>query len=232
MFGASFDRKKSWGPVTAVLLSFMAYKIPEVLVAAAVPVLMPLLGQNQNVRSLVLYGLFEALTLAVLYLLVNFYGQKFKDLGLGSFKPSYVAKAFLGFCSYFVLTAIVMTSVARFIVIPDQEQKTGFLQPTGIEALLAFIALIIVVPITEELLFRGFLFKGIRTKYSFPVTAIVVSLLFAVAHGQLNVGLDVFSLSLVLCYLREKTGSLWPGILVHGLKNAVAFFMLFIYNVH
>lgn len=232
MSGDSSKPKKNWGPIAAVLLGFLAYKVPEALVAAAAPTLLPILGQNQNVRSLVLYGTFEALTLATLYLLVNFYGKRFVDLGLGAFKLNYIAKAFLGFCSYFVLTAIVMTAVAHLVTIPDQQQQTGFLQPTGFEAMLAFIALIIVVPIAEELLFRGFIFKGIRSSFSFPVTAIVVSILFAAAHGQLNVGLDVFSLSLVLCYLREKTGSLWPGILVHGLKNAVAFFMLFIYNVH
>ena len=40
--------------------------------------------------------------------------------------------------------------------------------------------------------------------------------------------LDTFTLSMVLCYLRQETDSLWPGILLHALKNCIAFITLFV----
>jgi membrane protease YdiL (CAAX protease family) len=44
--------------------------------------------------------------------------------------------------------------------------------------------------------------------------------------------LDTFTLSLVLCYLRQKTDSLWPGIMLHALKNGLAFMSLFLIAAH
>jgi membrane protease YdiL (CAAX protease family) len=60
------------------------------------------------------------------------------------------------------------------------------------------------------------------------VAIVITSALFGFIHGQWNVGIDVFALSVVLCSLREITGSIWAGILLHMLKNSVAFFIIFI----
>jgi membrane protease YdiL (CAAX protease family) len=54
-----------------------------------------------------------------------------------------------------------------------------------------------------------------------------VSALFGLAHMQWNVAIDVFVLSMVACYLRELTGSIWAGIILHCLKNLIAFIALF-----
>jgi len=49
------------------------------------------------------------------------------------------------------------------------------------------------------------------------------------AAGPLYIAaLDTFILSLVLIYLREKTGSLWASITLHAVKNGVAFMALFV----
>jgi len=91
-------------------------------------------------------------------------------------------------------------------------------------------------PLVEETVFRGFVFAGLRNKLKFVWAALATSALFASAHLQIGNGqpllwvaaLDTFTLSLVLCYLREKTDSLWPGILLHALKNGIAFLSLFV----
>jgi membrane protease YdiL (CAAX protease family) len=43
-----------------------------------------------------------------------------------------------------------------------------------------------------------------------------------------NVALDVFILSIVMCGLREMTGSIWAGVVLHMMKNGLAFYLLFI----
>ena len=65
--------------------------------------------------------------------------------------------------------------------------------------------------------------------------AIVTSLIFASAHlpegvgGLLWVGfIDTFILSMVLVYLREKTNGLYSGMMLHALKNGVAFYVLYL----
>lgn len=112
----------------------------------------------------------------------------------------------------------------------DQVQEVGFRDiHISVEYIVAFIALVIIPPIAEEMLFRGYVFSRLRAKMGFVSTAIVTSLLFGVVHLQWNVGVDVFALSLVLCYLREYTGRIWAGVALHMIKNGVAFVLLFLY---
>ena len=60
---------------------------------------------------------------------------------------------------------------------------------------------------------------------------VVVSGLFGYVHGQLNVGIDVAMLSVVLVALRHTTGTIWPGILIHMVKNTIAFLAMFVFMV-
>lgn len=131
----------------------------------------------------------------------------------------------------YMLASITASVIALYLpwVDVDQPQDVGFTDITQpLEYLLAFIALVILPPIAEEILFRGYLFGRLRTYTGFWTTTTIVSVLFGAIHGQWNVAIDTFILSLFLCYLREKTGSLWPSIVLHGIKNGLAYFLLFI----
>lgn len=59
--------------------------------------------------------------------------------------------------------------------------------------------------------------------------AVFSSMLFALAHGQWNVAIDTFILSFALIWVFEKTGSIWASVLLHALKNLIAFGAIFIY---
>lgn len=147
-------------------------------------------------------------------------------------KIKYIGFSLAGYVVYFILTALL--ALAAKSLFPgfnaDQVQQTGFKDLSGsFEYILAFLGLVIIPPIVEEMLFRGYLFTQIRRRVNFWWTAFVVSLVFGLAHQQLNIGLDVFALSLVLCYLREKTGTIWAGVLLHMIKNGVAFTVLFLH---
>lgn len=137
-----------------------------------------------------------------------------------------------GYGVYFVLTialSILIHSVwSGFDA--EQVQEVGFdnLHVVG-EYLLAFIALVIIPPIAEEMLFRGYVYSRLREKTGFIASTLVTSLLFGIVHLQWNVGIDVFALSLVLCYLRERTGHIWAGVVLHMIKNGIAFTLLFVY---
>jgi len=137
----------------------------------------------------------------------------------------------LVWAAYFITSNL--TTVAATFIIPgfdvSEVQDVGFSNLTNINELaLAFIALVILAPIAEELLFRGYLFGKLRALSGFWPSAIITSLVFGIAHMQWNVGIDVFVLSIFLCYLREKSGSVWSGVLLHGFKNSIAYFILFV----
>ncbi len=136
-----------------------------------------------------------------------------------------------GMIVYLILTTIVTVISTQLLTFVDyaEKQETGFAQiASQPEYLIAFISLVIVAPIAEEILFRGYLFGKLRKYVSLWVAILITSLLFAIVHFQWNVGIDVFVLSIVLCLLRVYSGSLWPAILLHMLKNGVAFYFLFI----
>ena len=139
--------------------------------------------------------------------------------------------AIIGFLGYLAMTVVVSYSLKKLFPSIDleQTQDLGFTTVYGLERLLAFIMLVLVAPIVEELIFRGLLQTKLK-KSKMPVwlVVLVVSFVFALAHGQLNVAIDVFVLGIMLSVLREKTESIWSSVLVHIMKNFLAFYVLFV----
>lgn len=85
-----------------------------------------------------------------------------------------------------------------------------------------FVVVAIVAPLVEEYIFRGLGF-GLVSSVAGPTVAIVVTALaFGLAHG-LVVALPVLALfGAILAWLRWKTDSLYPPMLLHGIFNAGA----------
>lgn len=146
-----------------------------------------------------------------------------RDLGLG----------LVGVLAAFAGSVLLLWLSQRFMpwVDIEQTQDLGVASMSfGSELALAFIVFVVVGPFIEELIFRGYFYGKLRETGLTPwLTALVVSALFGLAHWQWNVGLDVFVLSLVMCYMREKTGAIWAGVLMHMIKNGIAFYFVFIY---
>ncbi len=152
---------------------------------------------------------------------------------IGYSKPSrpWAKKWFVSVVTY-VLISTALVALASWLLPhfnSNQAQDVGLSGSYSLGLkIIGFVSLVILTPIFEETMFRGVLFKGLRRSMSFYPALIVTSLLFALAHGQLNVAIDTFALGLLLGYLTEKTGSIVPSILLHALKNSVAFIILFV----
>ncbi len=81
-----------------------------------------------------------------------------------------------------------------------------------------------IAPMAEELFFRGFVFGALR-RFGFPVAALVTGLLFGAAHvasAPIGYIVPLAVLGVILCGVYERTGSLYPGMALHSLNNAVA----------
>ena len=119
-----------------------------------------------------------------------------------------------GYIVYAVVSAITLWGVSTVLPFIDltQQQDVGFAGITqGFEYTLAFLSLVVIAPVAEEILFRGYLFGKLRKRFSLWISILITSLLFAIVHFAWNVGFDVFVLSIVLCLLRVMTGSLWAS---------------------
>lgn len=136
----------------------------------------------------------------------------------------------LAFCIYALVVSIVVGVATQIPGYPaDQAQEIGFRAfGSRMDNMLAFITLVVLAPIAEEALFRGYLYGKLKNHAPGVIAAVITSVLFGIVHGQLNVAVDVFVLSMVLCGLRSLTGSIWAGVLVHMIKNGIAYYLLFI----
>jgi len=130
----------------------------------------------------------------------------------------------------FAAGALTMLMMA---ILPDvnweQAQEVGY---HGLyrmqDFIMAFICLVVLAPLCEEIIFRGWLYGKLRFRMPALPAILIVSVLFGIMHGQWNVGVTVFAMSLGMCVLREFTGTIWAGVLLHMIKNGIAFYFLFV----
>jgi hypothetical protein len=177
----------------------------------------------------------EGLAVTLVLRTIRTRGLSLKAIGLGR-KPRWndALKAIIGFLAFYALLVAVTAVVTFFIpsVNTNQTQDVGFNNLGGsLDHILAFLALVILPPLSEEPLMRGYLYSGLRSRWAFYPAMLLTSLLFGLAHLSTGsgsaalwiAGIDTFVLSIVLVYLREKTGALYACMLVHCLNNLVAF---------
>jgi membrane protease YdiL (CAAX protease family) len=234
-----------WGPFAAIAVTMLAFVGAQFLSTILLVVAIGATGVGSSdiedwLRTVT--GQFVFVLLSDIFILLGLWlflrrrKASFKLLGFTR-APAWKDAVYtlLGALAYFAILYATFIFLHFYTQIDlEQQQELGF---EGLalssEKLMALTALVLLPPIVEEIVFRGFLFTGLRKKLRFAWAAVIVSLLFAAPHllasseGLLWVaGVDTFMLSLVLCYLREKTGGLWAPIAVHALKNGIAFIFL------
>jgi uncharacterized protein len=136
-----------------------------------------------------------------------------------------VGWAALGFLAYWIF-AIAYSA----IVSPDAEQET--LEKLGTEdstlwLIGAGLLVIVAAPVTEELFFRGFVYRALRTKFPILVAAVVDGVIFGSIHyenADMAVILPVLAfLGVIFCLVYEKTGTIFAPIALHAVNNTLAF---------
>jgi len=100
---------------------------------------------------------------------------------------------------------------------------TGILRarPSPGELIWILILVCVVVPVGEEMFFRGFVYGTLRRWGIVPATALS-ALFFGAAHQQVVHFFPIVVLGAVLAGLYERTGSLAASMAVHGVNNLVA----------
>lgn len=271
---ANIDLKKDgqqaasvkWNPWIGVLLVIAIYIASQFV--GLVILIYPILNHwtatrstnwlNNSIYAQFIYILIvETFTvLAVLQLLKWFKVDK-KVIGLRRPKAKDPLYALIAAPIYYVLYIIAVMVISTFVkgLNVSESQNVGFNHVHGIAQLtVTFISLVVLPPIAEEVLVRGFLYSSLKEGFQkvkkFKVwfisptfkkrnpqlaAALVTSVIFASAHlpegtsGLLWIAfIDTFILSMVLVTLREKTGGLWSGMILHALKNGVAYYVLYL----
>ena len=126
-----------------------------------------------------------------------------------------------------LLILLVLNLFLPFEEWAEVKQDTGFHGMNEVSNyLIAFFCLVILAPIMEEIVFRGWLYGKLRVRLSALPAILIVSTLFGVVHLRLDVGIKVFVMSAAMCVSRELTGTIWSGILLHMINNGLAMYAL------
>ena len=231
--------KLNWGILILPAWVFGGFIISQLIVIALIKVL-ELTGVSlELINQTTLNTLFSILIYAITLLLViglpwwvHRYKTSKQELGITRL-PSWtdIWLAPTGLIIYFLLSAVLILAATHLLpwFNVEQVQDTGFDKLNlRFEYILAFVSLVIIAPLAEETLFRGYLYGKLRKTVPIWAAILVTSILFGAIHGAWNVAIDTFALSVVLCILREMTGNIWASVLLHMMKNGIAFYLLFI----
>jgi membrane protease YdiL (CAAX protease family) len=126
-----------------------------------------------------------------------------------------------------VCPAVMLVNAAMRAWAPedDREQEIVrfFAMNAGVEDKLAVVAVaVLIAPLTEELIFRGYFYGVIRRFVGRWGGLLISSALFAVVHVHLPSMPALFLLSILLTVIYERTGTLWCPMLAHGAFNALS----------
>ncbi len=131
-----------------------------------------------------------------------------------------------GFSSYFQM---LITAITGATGITDSTAEMLSFDGNIQKGILLFVYMVIIAPITEELLCRGFVLNALApVNRTFAVFASAI--LFGLMHGNFNQMFNGFLLGLLLGYVAIKSGSVIPAILAHMAANFNGIFCMFVYE--
>jgi membrane protease YdiL (CAAX protease family) len=211
---------KTWDFMETLFVALVAYAVYEgtgslaydalVAVYDNAPRSPAVLRTLDNVASLLACGL----TIAVLWAATRMAGRDFTEyLALNWPNRNELLLA---------LVAMAVLVAVQFGVWPHKFSVNPSLNAGGTGAL--FVLLVgpwLAGPITEEFVYRGFIFRGWSESFLGPIGAILLtSALFALCHqaGWLE-RLWIFLGGLVLCFFRWRSNSTWLTVVAHSAAN-------------
>jgi CAAX protease family protein len=152
------------------------------------------------------------------------------QVGFRSFQlvPGCVLPISFLFLAFFV--SALWGAVIQLMHWDTQVELTTVFGGSQLSIAIGFIAACIVAPIAEETFFRGFVTGGLRQRFGVTGALLLGAAFFAILHPPVTIFPVIFALGLLLGLLFQKTGSLWPGILMHAIFNTLGFVAQFFFQ--
>ncbi len=142
----------------------------------------------------------------------------------GLVAPQYRRVGFgpLGYLLVLCAAPVVLALVAAYV--HGLERAFGVAQPGYLEQLggrvdVAFGVLVIAPPLFEELAFRGLIYGALAKSVRRSEVYAISSFAFAMLHLSVPSLLTHIPLGLYFCWLRERSGSMYPSMFAHFCHN-------------
>lgn len=179
-------------------------------------------------------GIYGFVLLAVYLFAVRRTGSSWAAVGLRNFSwrwlvmaPLLTALEFVGMA--FINTQLLWRFTGEPFENPQIETITGGMRLTRTDLALLLILVAIIAPIAEELFFRGMLYPLFRQRWGVVPAIVTSALVFGLVHLIPVLIPGLVFVGLILAWMRERSNSIVPGIIVHALQNGIV--MLGIYVI-
>jgi uncharacterized protein len=155
-------------------------------------------------------------------------GRRVRAWQFGLRRPSAGWLAAAGLVLGLLILFLLLNVVWQELLHPGKEKLLQTLGSNENTLLLLLSAALtcVAAPISEEFLFRGFIFTALRRWKGTFLAALITGGLFGAVHVGSAPVLDLVPLAALgfgLCLLYRRTGSLYPSIAAHALNNSIAF---------
>jgi membrane protease YdiL (CAAX protease family) len=216
LFGVIAHGAGALGAMVTLLLLLTAYDIPLSIPAADLKSLM----HQSGWMALAMIGSCP-FTLGVIWLATRVARQPFADY-LALRRPAgrdlvrALAVVLAVQLVWFAAGSLLGQRTSEFAIDAYRDAKASGWLPVYLAALFVF------VPISEEFVVRGFLFRGWSQSFLGPLAAIVLtSAVWTALHVQYNTFYlsEIFVIGLILGYFRWRSGSTWLTVIVHATIN-------------
>lgn len=183
-------------------------------------------ADNFGVFVLVCQSIGLLTCLAVIRRKLKLTGASWFSMGLRRFKLfkalRYIAGYYLILISLLIIASIVAVSFLNGVDVPKVPQEGG--GDAEVLSLMGgfwytFALTVVLAPIVEEIVFRGVLFPAVAKRYGLIAGIIGSSLIFMLVHLNPIQMISVLPLGIYLAIMYRKTGSIYPGIILHAVWN-------------
>ena len=213
-----------WGKKEVILLLLLEFVVVIGIIKVFVPSIFAQWFRN-DLYAGVLQGITIAITLVIGIYLIALRPKKLSwaEIGVRRFARKDWKIIFL-YTIIVMLGAIIITMVTSLIGNTWENSKTEAIQQNVnfLTVFIAFISATIISPIYEEMFYRGFLYRWFRTRVGMVGALFLSSIIFTIAHIPTYNAMPVnFFSGIVFAFAYEKTNSIWPSVLIHGISNGI-----------
>ena len=226
----------SWGPLDALeVVALLYFAIVGTGLLAGLLLGRVLPNASDVVRVTVIAAQYLLATGGALFVIwarvAGRNGRKLSILGLRLRRPAWLAAHGVGGYAVLVVLLVLTTVLAPggnpLGAVPGQAGERLLSMAQSVPArVILFILICVLAPILEEIIFRGFVFPGLRRRMNMSGAVAMSAVLFALMHNNPAAMIPITLIGVVLAVLYERNLSLVPSIICHALNNTLVFFLM------